>query len=163
MSKQFSFRPIDDDEAQDWHRVFPPPANARAGWAIDIPAVIEACNKLNVKLPIHFRWITGKYRHGTHWMRNYDEGWGHRITLHQGHSIERANETLWHELMHARQMERYIERHNGDIPAAIKDFNNHYQIEGAGGTRAYFESNAFEIEANQCAEMNKGTYLLKIA
>jgi hypothetical protein len=77
--------------------------NGGGGFRIDRPALKDACELLDLKLPVKIRFnsragsTNGNYRF---------KGDHHDIMLKSYHSPEQASDTLWHELCHAMQAER---------------------------------------------------------
>lgn len=73
------------------------------GWKIDRAALRDACDLLGLKLPVSIRFNS---RFGnTHGNYTFRRG-GHDIMLKSYRTADQANETLWHELTHALQVER---------------------------------------------------------
>lgn len=99
-------------------------------------AVLEAVEVLEVREAVEVKWSGGYYRRGSH---RYRDG-RHVITLSTRYGPADVSRTLWHELVHAVQLERYPE---------AEEFNAAYV---RAGTRAYYETNKFEIEAREVAE-----------
>jgi hypothetical protein len=146
---------MDFDEIERMQRLQCTGAVAKAGWVIDQDAVIDAMDSLEIEFPVHIRFMTARYRNGTHRTKVSD---AHHITLDQTRDIESSNFTLWHELTHAMQSERFA-RQTGK---SIKRFHDEaYKEHGVSG-QAY-NSNPYEREANRVAEENSDTLLLAYA
>ena len=125
---------------------------SRAGWVLDQDAVIEAMDTLGITYPVKIRFMTGKYRFGTH----YENAESHRITIHQGLSAEEASHTLWHELAHAMQAERYMKERNAPN---LKGFYTEYK-RGRGEWGETYRGNIYEIEAERIADANSDRTLV---
>ena len=135
---------------------------ARAGWYLDQDAIIEAIDELGIKLPVHIRFMTAtaranrEYGRGRSWGKG-GKGWTHgthrntkqhhRITVDQERPAEDASNTLWHELAHAMQSEKWAERTGKDITLWHTDYK---AVDGEHGRR--YKGNLYEIEANQIAD-----------
>jgi Zn-dependent peptidase ImmA (M78 family) len=125
---------------------------AKAGWVIDQDAVIDAMDYLKIEHTVHIRFMTARYRQGTHRTKVND---AHHLTLDQSRDLESANFTLWHELTHARQAEEFT-RETGK---PMKMFHREaYKPNGVSG-QAYHK-NIYEIEANAMAEVMSHRKLL---
>lgn len=115
---------------------------ARAGWVIDQDEVIKAMDMLGIEMPVHIRYMTGKYRYGTH----KETKTHHKITLDQTTPFGVANFTLWHELVHAMQAERFAKEKG--LPITL--FYDEYK-RGRGEWGRYYDGNKYELEANRLA------------
>ncbi len=146
------FKVITDKEYAAHSRFVMPPEKARAGWRFDHKACLEAMDLLELELPVRMRYIRGRRRLGTHYAQNDH----HKITLSQDRRIEVANETLWHELMHAKQSEDWCRR-TGKKPT---EFYREAYMPAKGEWGQSYEGNAYEIECNKFAEKMKGVMLL---
>lgn len=144
-------------------------------WEFDQEAINEVTKMLGFKYAVKVRGKRG--RRGTS-PGHYDgiEVWDsathrnceptHFIAIDRRASQEIANETLWHELCHAYQMEQDIESVGGDIFAGQMEHNRKYDAEirrlGKKSRESYvkvphkvYRQNRFEDEAynyEQCAE-----------
>jgi Zn-dependent peptidase ImmA (M78 family) len=125
---------------------------ARAGWIVDQDAVVDALSLLDIKLIVHIRFMTGIYRRGTH-RNNYDR---HKITLDQNRSMEDSNFTLWHELTHCMQSERW---HRENPDKSIMNWHADYK-RNRGSYGESYEGNLYELEANRVAAKNEEMMLL---
>lgn len=145
------FEPLNDDELRDHLRLTLPATIAKAGWSIDESAMLAALDILGIELPVRVRFMTTKRgaTYGTHYSK---DGW-HRITVAQNlKHAENASNTLWHELTHCMQAERFVKR----TGKKLEDFHEeeYKMLDGEWG-RTY-KGNLLEIEANRIAkERNK--------
>jgi len=91
---------------------------SRAGWWFDKDALVFAMKLLDIRLGLRLRYSGGRrgvaHTSGSHRIGRKIAGrdW-HRITINQDLSLEEANHTLWHELAHCSQSERWS-RETGD-------------------------------------------------
>lgn len=149
------FEPLDDDELRDHLRLTTPATIARAGWSLDDAAILAAIDHLGIKLPVRIRFMTTKHgaTYGTHYSR---PGW-HRVTIAQNlKRAGRASETLWHELVHCMQAERFAEK----TGKPITDFHDHeYKLMDGEWGRSY-AGNLLEKEANRIALERNTNHLL---
>lgn len=121
---------------------------ARAGWYLDQDAILEAIDKLGITGQVRIRYMTGRYTYGTH--RNQHDG-VHRITVDQNRELRSASHTLWHELVHCMQSERWLLE---DLRRKIQNwhYDDYKAVDGDWGNR--YRGNAYEIEANRIAYEN---------
>jgi hypothetical protein len=147
------FKPLTEDEFNELQRVVLPPTRARAGWRIDLQAIKTAIDILEIKYPVRIRYIRGKYRRGTHYARKEY----HTITLSQDRPMKQANDTLWHELAHAQQAERFEER----TGRPMRHFYREEYLESQGPWGASYQENFYEIDANEVAKEYGDIQLLK--
>jgi len=124
---------------------------ARAGWVLDQDAILEAMDQLNIKMPVHIRYMTGRYTRGTH----RETLTHHKITMDQTRPIEDANFTLWHELVHCWQAEEFVRVYK----RPITQFHTAYKLARGDHGQSYL-GNTYELEANRIAAQNEQTYLL---
>lgn len=150
-----NFRPITDEEFTNLNRFSVPPEKARAGWRFDIPACLAAMDELGLRYPVSIRFIRGRRRLGTHYARKNH----HRITLSQDRIDATANETLWHELMHAKQAEDFEDR----TGKPQTEFYREAYMPAKGEWGASYEHNAYELECDAFAERKQleGKWLLR--
>ena len=80
-------------------------AHPRRCWQVDPTAVRAACALLELRRPVRIRYSAGQWTVGCHRWR----GGEHYITLSSYATAEGASATLWHELAHAHQVERYAD------------------------------------------------------
>jgi hypothetical protein len=113
---------------------------AQEGWEFDYTKIDIALNFLGVAHRVKLGFKTGIYKYGQH-DSFYDR---HDIRISTYMDIEDANETLWHELIHAMQAER-LYREKG-VP--IYEFGKVYN--DAMGRK--YRSNPFEVEARNLAD-----------
>lgn len=124
---------------------------SRAGWRIDALELAKACEFLELKGNVKIRFTSGRITHGTHRVvREVKNGWLHVITLSQIWTAEEANSSLWHELVHCWQAEKWAivrKKHP-------KDFDEAYKKAGP------YATNKWELHAEQVAQEQKGWMLL---
>jgi hypothetical protein len=89
-----------------------PPTTYRAGrgWELDPGAILEAVELLGLRRPVRIRWTAGWRRSGCHRTRAAGASYEHHITVSYLRGAEYASRTLWHELAHAFQTERYVQK-----------------------------------------------------
>jgi hypothetical protein len=125
---------------------------ARAGWSINAMELAKAREFLELTGNIKIRFTSGRATTGTHRVvAETDGSWFHVITLSQLWPKEQANEDLWHELAHAWQAEKWAivkERHPKE----------YYRLAYKKG--GPYETNRWEVHANEVAEQQKGWMLL---
>ena len=117
--------------------LLPARERARAGWRFDVRAIEEAIDLLEIRRPVQVKLTGGRYQVGGH----YGRGDHHGVTVSTFLGLPQASETLWHELVHAAQCERF----ENDAR-----FRRAYRLEGKTGER--YRTNGFEVEARQIAE-----------
>lgn len=115
--------------------LLPNAASGLAGARLDPIAIREALDLMEVKHDVQIKWSGGYSRRGAH--RFYDGKNLHVITVSTHLMADQASNTLWHEITHAAQTERY---ENGKV------FHAHYVKENR--TRGY-KRNRFEVEASE--------------
>lgn len=157
-----NFEPLADDELRDHLRLTLPPTDGR-NWQLDERMILQAIDILEIKLPVRIRFMssyaTNRYgesknwRGGAHYSR---DGW-HRVTINQAYKEpESASKTLWHELAHCMQAERFVER----TARPLRDFHDEeYKLLDGEWGRSY-QGNLLEIEANNIASKNYLIYPL---
>ena len=142
------FEPLDDDELRDHLRLTTPSTIARAGWSINEAAVLAAIDFLGIEHPVNIRFMTTKYGDtlGTHyWSRRRRQ---HRITVAQNlKQAGRASETLWHELTHCMQAERFSKK----TGQPIEDFHEEEYRLLNGEWGLTYQGNLLEKEARKVA------------
>ena len=152
------FIPLTEEEIRVLDRLVLPSERARAGWVIDRNAIQAAILLLGIEYPVRIRYMRGRYRYGTHYARKHPD-LHHRITMNQDLPVDQANHTLWHELTHAMQSERF-ERETRK--PHWRFYRDEYRHHGATGTRRYFAGmNPYEVEADSIADTYQGRWLLK--
>jgi hypothetical protein len=107
----------------------------QAGARLIPGAVLEAVAFLEIARPVEVKWAAGLRRAGSHRSRNG----GHVITLSTYRPADQLSETLWHELVHAVQAERY---------PTDKEFSSVYVRESR---TVGYQANRFEVEAREIA------------
>jgi hypothetical protein len=152
-----------------------PNARARAGWLIDREAVKEAIKLLDITLPVKISYQKykvrdgGAHQRGVHRIRNgvHDIRLADTLTFtdretRQSITAEVLNRTLWHELAHCMQAERFARNRypNYSLATAVNYFNSEYR-KARGVHGSSYEGNYYEIEANQVAVSKQYTRLIK--
>jgi hypothetical protein len=99
-------------------------------------AVLEAVAILEIQKPVEIKWAGGYSRHGSHRAGNGK----HVITISTRYDAEAISQTLWHELVHCNQAERF---------ESEAKFSAAYRRESV--YRGY-DFNKFEVEARELAE-----------
>lgn len=125
-----------------------------AGWRINAMELAKAREFLELQGNIKIRFTSGRITTGTHKVVRETDGrsWLHIITLSQLWSVDEANSDLWHELAHAWQVEKWAivkERHPTE----------HYKAAYLKG--GPYETNKWELHANQVAEQQKEWMLIE--
>jgi hypothetical protein len=116
--------------------LLPEKARSKGGAQFSIGAIFEALDFLEIAQPVEVKWSAGLRRRGSHRFR---EG-GHIITVSTYLDADELSTTLWHELVHCAQLERFDETH--EFNAA---YTNSYYLTG-------YHANKFEVEAREVAE-----------
>lgn len=162
---------MDIDDILNLDRLYCTGDRARAGWYLDQDAILEAIDKLGITRKVRIKFMTatrravresgrgrswgkgGKgWRHGTHYVRNNS----HLITVDQERSAEQASNTLWHELTHCMQAERWEKETGKNIE--MWHWEDYKAVDGEWGNR--YRGNAYEIEANRIATENADMHLV---
>lgn len=124
-------------------------------WNFDQTAINEAAEHLGLTFPVKVVGKRGKrgstigYYKGIH---PWSGEWVHEISVDRHLSAQEVSQTIWHELTHAQQTERYL----GDDACfmAYGRFVRDYEAAGGGnvnsrkGLKKYM-ANEFEVEANE--------------
>jgi len=147
---------------------------ARAGWYLDQDAILEAIDKLGIKMPVHIRYMTATARavrergRGRSWGKG-GKGWTygthrntkqhHKITVDQEREAAETSNTLWHELAHCMQSEKWAKETGKDI--TLWHHADYKAVDGEHGRR--YKGNLYEIEANRIAEDNQDFMLVAFA
>lgn len=136
---------------------FPEPT-ARAGWEFDPEACLDAKIKLGIQFRIKFKFMTGKRRRGTHYVRHNDitNETYHQIMIDQNREAEAASETLWHEMAHAMQAEMWSKATGND---PWKFYRLGYKKADGEWGHSYYQ-NKYEIHARKVADLNKFNLLV---
>jgi hypothetical protein len=117
---------------------------ARAGWYLDQDEIISAIDSLGITLQVRIRFMTGISRMGTHYA--YEDH--HKITVDQTLLSRSASHTIWHELVHAMQAERFVK----ETGKPITKFHHEAYRPSNGPWGASYKLNEMEIEANKIAD-----------
>lgn len=128
---------------------------ARGGWYFDQDQILEALVELDIKIPVRLKFMTGIYRYGTHYNRKEY----HLVTINQTLGPASANATIWHELAHCMQAERWAERTGRDIKGW--HWEDYKAVDGEHGQR--YMGNKYEIEARQLSEDKSEIHLVIFA
>jgi ornithine carbamoyltransferase len=124
---------------------------AQEGWVFDYRKIDKALDFLKISHRVRLGFKAGIWKYGDH-----DSFSGtHKIKVSTYLEIEDANESLWHELVHASQAER-LWRQSG-VP--IYNFYKAYENAMGESGRKYLD-NTFEIEARFYASRYKKMALL---
>ncbi|MFI5405096.1 MAG: hypothetical protein ACHQ1D_01145 [Nitrososphaerales archaeon] len=81
------------------------PTISRDGFEINLSLVKQAAEFLGVKLPVKVKITSGSGRVGSHYLENGV----HNITVSRKQSLLEINKTLWHELQHAADAQKWLE------------------------------------------------------
>lgn len=132
----------------------PPIIVARAGWKLDVNALIAACGVLDLQRPVKVRFTSGGSKNGFGTLGAYrvkidleKMEYYHGITISQDLSYDDGNEYLWHEFRHAWQAEAYAKVSKKSIDGF------HVAAKSADGPHgASYHLNKFEIDARAFAK-----------
>lgn len=141
------------DDIFNFDRLYCTGEQARAGWYLDQDAILEAIDKLGIKLHVQIKFMTAKRRGGTHRVTRKRT---HHITVDQTTLADFASSTLWHELAHAMQAERWANETGKDI--YYQYWEDYKQVDGEWGNR--YKGNTYEIEADRIAAENADFHLV---
>jgi hypothetical protein len=147
-------KPLTLNDIEDLLRLELPETQSRAGWTINRDELLRCVKAIPVLLPVKVKVVhNGKWRWGTHYAR---EG-RHLIILNGNRFAREANETLLHELAHARQAEGFAQ-------ITGKPQTDFYRVayKQHGSTGGAYERNPFEIQAREFAATNKTAYRLVV-
>jgi hypothetical protein len=127
-------------------RLEAPDHPSKMGWRFNIPLIERALvtTDINIQCFVSIRFTGGVYRKGTH--RASARGY-HRIAISGIYEMEEANVTLWHELRHAMQAERFSK--GSGLP--LNYFYQQYKM-NKGGWGASYQENKYEIDAREWSE-----------
>lgn len=120
---------------------------ARAGWYLDQDAILEAIDKLGIKMQVRIRYATMKYKGGTHYNRKDH----HKIIVDQEVDAVHATLVIWHELAHCMQSEQWAERTGKNI--TNWHWYDYKMVDGEWGNR--YRGNYYEIQADAIAKENE--------
>lgn len=107
------------------------------GAEFSIGGIGDALTLLDIEKPVVVKWTAGMNRRGSY---RYTKDGRHSVAISTYLNPEQASETLWHELVHAHQQERY-ENH---VEFALA--TTHEVIK-----KGYRQS-VFEVEAREVAK-----------
>lgn len=111
------------------------PGPALGGWTVDVPAIREAIEFLELAWPVEVKLTSGIHTHGRIRFRDGR----HLITVATNLTPAKASSTLWHELTHAAQRE-YL---------GVEAHRSAYAVESR---RVGYDANRFEREAREMAD-----------
>ncbi len=141
------------DLPEGFEQISIPDKPAKGAWSIDIEQVAKATQLLGIELPIKIRYQgKGIFTAGTHYIRPYM----HFVALLQTLPLDKANKTLWHELAHAMQAERWSRETGRDI---CSHYREEYKV-ASGSWGFSYGGNRLEIEANGIAKAQSHWKLL---
>jgi hypothetical protein len=149
------FEPLEGVELHNHLRLTLPPTSARLGWDLDETAILAALDYLGIEKPVRIRFMTTKRGAtlGTH-RSDVDR---HRVTIAQ--NLKKAGDaslTLWHELVHCMQAERFATKTGKPM---TKFHDEEYKLLDGEWGRTY-QGNELEKEANRIAYERNVSHLL---
>lgn len=153
------FSEVSLDEIEVYDRLIIPLYPARAGWSFDREEILRALDYLHITAPIKLRYQSGRQTVGVHGIRLIDGVWGHRITVNQNFDVTKANNTLWHELVHASQAARMVRETGKPLKSWHHDKESGYPSRKGPHGETY-RKNQWEIEARAIALQMETTWLL---
>jgi hypothetical protein len=106
--------------------------------------IAEAKQELGIQLPVVVK-IRRYLNNGTAGLHNFIDG-KHYIAVFDFRSVVPMSETLWHELSHAAQAEKFS-KETGEPVSRFYDL----YLKSPGSLGAEYLHNPFEIEARQVA------------
>jgi len=126
-------------------------------WTFDEDNLTKATNlislkrslKLVVRKPDGVNISSGDYFAGAKYLGIQDGK--HLIWIDPAHSPQEASDDLWHELIHAKQVERDFQ---GSVSEALEAYRDESYENG-------YENNKYEIEANEASEKYRWITLTK--
>jgi hypothetical protein len=129
-----------------------PTNQALDGWSLDFDRIDKALDFLGIENYVKIRFSTSIWKIGQH---EESEDY-HTVTLSRELDADTANNTLWHELIHAKQAEDYS-RQNGVV---LTEFSKAYSA-ARGPIGQVYKGNIYEIEANALAARYSKIMLLQ--
>lgn len=146
---------MDLDDILKFDRLYCTGDRAIQGWYLDQNAILEAMDKLGIERRVAIRLQTGKWQKGRHRIARKDGS--HKITIPRNTSFAHATYTIWHELAHCMQAERWVnENPNRNIHSWHWD--DYKAVDGEWGET--YRGNLYEKEANRIAEENADFHLV---
>jgi hypothetical protein len=124
-----------------------PNYKTKKGWQVNPYKLQEACDFLRIKRPVIIKYSKGKWTAGTHRSKIKNGVYYHGITLSHYLLVNEMNETLWHELVHAMQAEKY----SADSGNPITDFFSKAYRPARGPHGVAVWRNKYEVEAREIA------------
>jgi hypothetical protein len=147
----YGFRNLTIDECLVLLRLDGSWEQAQEGWEFDFSKIDKALDFLKILHPVRLGFKVGVRQFGDH-VSSYD---GHIIKISTYLEIEEANETLWHELIHASQAERLWREKGLPITRFYEAYEN-----AMGPSGSKYRNNSFEVEARYYADRYKKMALL---
>jgi hypothetical protein len=124
---------------------------AQEGWVFDYTKIDKALDFLKISHRVKLGFKAGIRKYGDH---DCVSG-THRINISTYLDTEDANESLWHELIHASQAERL----SREVSLPITRFHEaYYRAMGPSGSK--YLDNSFELEARYLADRYRKMALL---
>lgn len=115
--------------------LLPGKARGIGGAEFSVGGIEDALILLDIEKPVVVKWTAGMNRRGSY---RYRDG-QHVIGISTYLRAEQASETLWHELVHAHQQERYSDHREFVLLTA-------HEARAKG-----YRQSAFEVEAREVA------------
>lgn len=129
-----------------------PTNEAQSGWSLDFDKIDKALDFLHIDNCVRIRFSTSIYTMGE--LDGSEDS--HVVMLSQSWDVDTANNTLWHELIHAKQAEDYSRQNR----VALSEFMKVYSASMGPRGQAY-NGNPYEIEANALAARYSKIMLLQ--
>lgn len=148
-----------------------PADNARATWRFDRQATKAALAELHITQPVVLSYQRYRVRRGGslqygihrcyrgwHQIRINDVTTWHSKATNLNTTLQNVSDTLWHELMHAAQAERFVTQ-NQHKNYTLADFYRMAYQPARGAHGAAYQDNLYEIEARQASLDHKDQLL----
>lgn len=119
--------------------LLPTSTHSQAGVSLRPSAVLQAVELLKLTKPVEIKWAQGTRTRGRHRFRQGT----HIITLSTYWDAVQVSKTLWHELIHAAQVERL----------GWEEYCRKYRMYSGWGYSASYVVNPFEVQARKGAEL----------
>jgi hypothetical protein len=121
------------------------PANmAKAGWDFEIDEINRLCDFLGITADIKFRYSSAETVVGTYRTSGIGHNFQHDIVVSQIRDIDDAMSIVIHELTHAAQLERFVNRGGKWMQWVAQDYRRNKGEHG----QTYW-NNKHEIEARK--------------
>ncbi len=117
---------------------------------VDREILLELADHLGITKPIKVRRSSGTHLKGRHRYRRHPRTFEgkHDISLSAYMTVKETNEVLRHEMMHAAQVERYINEH-GEFEGCRKYMEAYRSQQRQRGGNGGYKGNRFEEEARE--------------